>query len=631
MKEYGDNFNNIFINTLIVVVIIAIIVVIFLLLFNPSQNKKLYCTARLDNNIPTNQDIKIIVNAYGKNASIQTNDGLNTGKNMYEETIGKNGTYTFYATNGSSKESCSVVVNNIDKVPPTGNVTIDSDERNLAAKLTINASDDVALADLAYSWDNKSWSRLNYLVVSSNGTYYGYVKDRAGNIAKLSYNVTNIGNPVTTKKVSMFTNTSLILKVDEGTVKTWKSNNSNVVKVDDTGRVTANIAGTATVTAILTNDDIYEFVISVTKTKVTSISLNNSNVKIKPKATAQLSIISIKPDNARCDTINWSSNNSSVATVNGGLVTGIKDGSAIITVSCDGVTSQANIVVKSTESPIVPTSATYKYEGSTLKYYVQNNYRYYLTYIWMEDPYNQIKKLDSNTAQYGTILTDDQLNGKTLVRKNVGEMVNLYVSKGLISASKGLIAFNASGFYVKGAWEPPSDYYNLRSDSWLVLNDGKVTRNRMTDGARTRTIIGISATGDLKIYPTKQDVNYRQIIYNAIMNDKVKNTFSFSPELVKNGVSVSSGNVGAQRQAICQVNSNNYIMLTTMYNMTIGELGPIFVKLGCQTAFNLDGGGSTSLFYKKAGTSTSTKIKCSDGTNGGTCRSIIEGIYFVEK
>ncbi len=628
-----ENSNGAGTTALIIIVIIAIIVVVFLLLSNPSSGK-LSCNATLVNNLPTNTNVKVRVTANGENATVETNEGVNTNQSVYEANITANGTYTFYAVSGSSKESCTINVTNIDKNPPTGSITIDSTERNLAAKLTIKATDDVGLASDAYSWNKNTWSSNNSLIVSSNGKYTGYVKDKAGNITTLTYNVTTIGNPTVTAKVNMYTNTTKTLVVDEGTVKTWKSNDGNVVAVDQNGKVTAKIAGTATVTAILTNGDLYEFVITVTKTNVKSITLNQTSAKIKPKGTVSLSISKIDPSNASCDTINWKSSNTSVATVSAGLVTGVKDGTSVITVTCDGVSATATITVKSTEPPIVPTSASIKYEGETLKYYVQNKSSYYLTYIWMADPYNQIKKFDSNTAKYGSVMSDSELAsaGKSPVRMSVGEMFNAYISRGMIPSSKAAIGYNASGFYVKGAWEPPSDFYHNRSSSWVVLTDGKVTRKRIneSDGPR-RTIIGINSSGDLQIYGKATNTTERQALYNTIIASGTKNTWDFDPLLVKNGQVNSWMKENAQRQAICQVNSNNYIMFTTIYNACYADMADLLVKLGCKTAFNLDGGGSTSLFYKKPGQTSATKVKCSDGSNHSTCRSIVEGIYFVEK
>ena len=61
------------------------------------------------------------------------------------------------------------------------------------------------------------------------------------------------------------------------------------------------------------------------------------------------------------------------------------------------------------------------------------------------------------------------------------------------------------------------------------------------------------------------------------------------------------------------------------------EVADAMLSAGCQTGFNLDGGGSTQLVIKKTGTTTGTKIACRDGSSGTNCRNIVEGIYFVEK
>lgn len=622
-KPNNSNLNVV----LIIIVLILIGIGAFLIFGDIGNSKKLSCNIVLLNSLPTNSDVRIKVITHGENVTIQTSDGTIINKSTYETLVSENGTYTFYAIYGNDKKACTIEINNIDKIPPKGNIKIDSKERNLAVKLTLSGSDDVALAREPYSWDNKTWSSNNTLIVSSNGTYTGYIKDEAGNITKVSYKVTNVGNPKTIEKISTYTNTSMALKVD-GTVKSWQSNNSTVVSVDKNGKITSKVVGTATITAILTNGDIYEFVIVVSKTKVTSITLSHTSVKLKAKGTVKLSILKITPTNASCDNVSFSSNNTKVATVNAGLVTAISDGVATITVNCDGIKAQAKITVDSIAHPIVPTTSSYKYEGSTLKYYIQNKSKYYLSYIWMKNPYNQIKKLDANTAVYGKILTDNELNGKKLYRRTVGEMVDAYVSKGIINKSKAVIAFNSSGFYVKGNWDPPSDYYDYHTAVWLSLNEGIVTRNRQTDGLTSQLIIGITSSSDLKIYGNSKEVSERKKIYDSIIADKVKNTFCFNPKLVVNGKSVSSETEPYQRQAICQIDSNNYVMLTTISKMSLAEVSTILTNIGCKTAFNLDGGGSTTLFYRKPN-STASKVKCSE--NNGTCRQVIEGIYFVEQ
>jgi len=167
-----------------------------------------------------------------------------------------------------------------------------------------------------------------------------------------------------------------------------------------------------------------------------------------------------------------------------------------------------------------------------------------------------------------------------LVRNSVGEMIKEYIAHGMIPTDKAAIGFNASGFFVKGTWNPPTDYYHNRSSSWLVITNNKLVRNQTSDNANTHNyMIGINYNGDLKIYDRVLSKTDRERVYNEVMKDKVQNTWSFYPPLIVNGNLQNVDNKAtAKRQAICQLNSNNYIMLTSLYNITIHEEAEVFVK-----------------------------------------------------
>ena len=414
----------------------------------------------------------------------------------------------------------------------------------------------------------------------------------------------------------------------------YRSSNESVVKVDSKGNIESLKSGTADVIV----QDERGKTESICKVKVlnsfavksVSLNISSSTLKIGEKLDLKATIF---PDNAENTKVKWQSSDDAIASVDqNGQVTAKKMGVTSISAITEdgGKTSTCKVIVKA--NPIIPSSSVKKYESISLKYYVQNNKNYYLTYIWMDDPYNQIKKLDSMTSFYGKIMTDEEMekNGKKPFRRTVGQMLTSYISNGMIPSSKAAVAFNASGFYVKGIWNPPSDYYHNRSDGWLVLNDGKITRNMMDDkNVPTRTIIGIDQSGNLKLYDGAKTNDERKKIYDAIIADGVKNTFSFNPKLVVNGKSVTSNNVKAQRQAICQIDSNNYLMYTSISAVSFSQIIDVFLKNKCITAFNLDGGGSTSFFYKDANSKSVHKMKCSDGN--GSCRQVVEGIYFVEK
>ncbi len=415
----------------------------------------------------------------------------------------------------------------------------------------------------------------------------------------------------------------------------FQSSDENIATINSDKNVVGVSEGTATITLIGAND--VKAYVNVTVKKriidVASVTIDKSSLSMYVGDESLLKA-TIKPNDATDKSLVWSSSNSNIAKVNNGKVTALTVGDTVITAkSKNGVSATCKVSVKVKQAaPIVPSSASYKYEGATLKYYIVNKGQYHLTYIWMSDPYNQIKKLEANVAANGKVLSDAELSGYQLKRNSVGQMMNGYIAHGIIPVSKAAIGFNASGFYVQGAWNPPASYYNNHSNSWFSMMDGKILRNYQDDGLTESGMIGISPNGDLKIYPIVKSKAERVNVYNQIMSDKIRNTWSFYPPLIKNGAFFDSGIVNsAKRQGICQVNSNNYVMLTTQSNFNYRNMADVFLGLGCKQAHNLDGGGSTSLFYKKPGSSQANQVICSDGRSHNVCRFIVEGIYFVEK
>ena len=417
----------------------------------------------------------------------------------------------------------------------------------------------------------------------------------------------------------------------------WQSNDINIVTVDNNGNVYGKAIGDAII-VVKVGGKITTCKVKVienaNENKLSSIIVDKKSITIeigkKEKITAYVKSGSKK--------IKWISNNTDVLVVDkNGVIEAKKTG--VATVSAineeDGKNAICYVTVKKkATTPIVPYNYTTKYVGTTLKYYIQNNTSHYLTYIWMDDPYNQIKKLESTVAEYGKIMTDDEMtvSGKKSLRKTVGEMMNAYISNGMISSSKAAIAFNGSGFFDKriSAWKPVSDYYDQRSNSWFSFNDGILVRNRIYDDVSPYSvIIGISPNGELKVYDDSANTSQERIKKsNKIIDDKIKNTWNFTPVIIKNGKVVTSKTSRALRNAICQIDSNNYVMYTSIQERGLKSVGETLKQIGCVTAFNLDGGGSTSMFYKEAGSKTVQKVKCSEGNK---CRAVVDGIYFIEK
>lgn len=132
----------------------------------------------------------------------------------------------------------------------------------------------------------------------------------------------------------------------------WKSNKKSVAKVDELGNLTAVKPGEAEITATADGTS----VICNIKVKSPTIKLSKTKATLYRKQSVQLSAeVSSKVNPS------WKTNKKSVATVDeGGNVTAVKHGTAIITATVDGVTKSCEIVVK---QPLI----SLKLEEVTLK------------------------------------------------------------------------------------------------------------------------------------------------------------------------------------------------------------------------------------------------------------------------
>lgn len=144
------------------------------------------------------------------------------------------------------------------------------------------------------------------------------------------------------------------IKPDDATDKTvsWSSSNTGVATVED-GKVTAVGGGEATITAKAGE---FEATCHITVTvPVTSISLDKTTMTIEEGTTASLTA-TVQPNDASDKSVEWSSSDESVAMVENGTITAVKEGSATImaragdkTAECKVTVSKKVIIVTSVE------------------------------------------------------------------------------------------------------------------------------------------------------------------------------------------------------------------------------------------------------------------------------------------
>ncbi len=167
-----------------------------------------------------------------------------------------------------------------------------------------------------------------------------------------------------------------------------------------------------------------------------------------------------------------------------------------------------------------------------------------------------------------------------------------------------VLAINASGFYAK-----------TNKPMGTVVRNGELIN---IDDAYQEEILSLESDGDLNFMTVNTEEEF-----NA--ND-IKQTFTFGPILVRDGIATTiKDNNRHPRTAIGQLDDNRYVIIVVegrmegADGMTLEEVQQIFLNLGCKTAYNLDGGGSTSLYFQG---------KLINTPSDGSERSVVDMIYF---
>ena len=137
---------------------------------------------------------------------------------------------------------------------------------------------------------------------------------------------------------------------------TWTSNHEDVATVSEDGVVTAVSVGSATITAKTSNGIAAYCVVTVTEptVAVASVTLDRTSITLMSDDIAQINA-SVMPANATNKTLNWTSSDESVATVNStGVVTAKSSGVAIITATAaNGMYHSCVVKVVSASGPSV--------------------------------------------------------------------------------------------------------------------------------------------------------------------------------------------------------------------------------------------------------------------------------------
>ena len=197
-------------------------------------------------------------------------------------------------------------------------------------------------------------------------------------------------------------------------------------------------------------------------------------------------------------------------------------------------------------------------------------------------------------------VADVVLADATAVR---GAFANNEFGENIIENTSAIAADHDAIFAING------DYYGFR-DTGIVIRNGVIYRD---SGARQG--LAFYTDGTVKVYDETATTAQQ------LLDDGVWNTLSFGPAVVENGeivdgvdsveVDTNFGNHSIQgeqpRTAVGIIDTNHLVFVvvdgrSTGYSagVTMTALAQIMQSLGATTAYNIDGGGSSTMYFNGA-------------------------------
>ncbi|MCR4707385.1 MAG: phosphodiester glycosidase family protein [Clostridiales bacterium] len=224
---------------------------------------------------------------------------------------------------------------------------------------------------------------------------------------------------------------------------------------------------------------------------------------------------------------------------------------------------------------------TTTYEASTVRIKVEqwlydfnkSDLRFFVAEVWVKDP-----------SQFKTAFARDEYS------KNRTEATSAIAERhGAVLACNG-------------------DYYNYKDKIGLVIRNGELYRDKTN---KNRDILLVMKDGSLVAIPRNE---YEAGHGKEYVDEGVVHSFTFGPILVKDGQPYdfpkshdpiyTSETVREPRTGIGWVEEGHYVFLVadgrrdnwSDKGMALQEMREVFYEKGCQVAYNLDGGGSATLY-----------------------------------
>lgn len=210
----------------------------------------------------------------------------------------------------------------------------------------------------------------------------------------------------------------------------------------------------------------------------------------------------------------------------------------------------------------------------------------------------QIKKVQTGSGDDQVIyyVADVQLkNGATLM----SALAKNEFGRNITEKTSTIASNHNAIFAVNG------DYYGFRSDG-VEIRNGVLYRDEAV-----RNGLAVYKSGEIETY------DETEVSSSKLLADGVLQTFSFGPVLIEDGETITDfdnvkidhnfGNSSIQdrnpRTGIGMISANHYIFIVVdgrsdeSRGVTLDEFAQLFADYGCTEAYNLDGGGSSTMYF----------------------------------
>lgn len=202
---------------------------------------------------------------------------------------------------------------------------------------------------------------------------------------------------------------------------------------------------------------------------------------------------------------------------------------------------------------------------------------------------NIITKEYENTMVY---IADVQVNDSSYLKTALAK--NSY-GKNIKERTSDIATSNNAILAING------DYYGFRSSGYVIRNS---TLYRDTKSGDSNQDLVIYSDGSFEI------VDESDIDANELMNKSATQVLSFGPGLIEDrqitvdeNTEVSMSKSSNPRTAIGCIDKNHYVLVVSdgrtseSEGLSLYQLATLMKDYGCEIAYNLDGGGSSTMWF----------------------------------